>query len=157
LGTVYRRFSSKEDILVAALQLYIEMFRAQVTADAFPGPTAAARIDVYFLILTRILVSRPHLARALIRALASGVPDVTSRVAQFRDQMTSLVELAMVGPDGAACEVPVARRRDVAFLLQNLWFAEIVGWAGGISTEEVVLANTRTAAGLLLAGAVAAG
>jgi hypothetical protein len=42
-------------------------------------------------------------------------------------------------------------------LLQNLWFAEIVGWAGGISTEEVVLANTRTAAGLLLAGAVAAG
>lgn len=153
LGTVYRRFHSKEDILAAALQMYITSLQDDLKATPPRANTALDRATAYFTAMTEFLVSKPNLARALLRAVSSGVPEVSGRVTRFQGTMTNLVVLALRGATDEACEVPQDRIEDIAYLLQNMWFAEIVGWAGNLNDPQTVVEHTRMAAVLLIDGA----
>jgi hypothetical protein len=41
------------------------------------------------------------------------------------------------------------RERQVAFMLQNVWFSSLVGWAGGLHPTREIVAPVRTAAALM--------
>ena len=43
------------------------------------------------------------------------------------------------------------KERTIASILQNVWFASFVGWAGGLHDAAQVLADTDKATKLLLA------
>ena len=43
--------------------------------------------------------------------------------------------------------------QDVAELLQQVWFALLVGWAGGLHSQAEIVEKVRTAAEILLRGA----
>ena len=43
------------------------------------------------------------------------------------------------------------REQTVSSILQNVWFASFVGWAGGLHDADQVLADTDKAAHLLFA------
>lgn len=153
LGTVYRRFHSKEDILAAALQHEIGRLQAQMaTDDSWRAGGPVERVVAYFSLITRFLVARPNLARALLRAVASGVPEVAERVTRFHGSMTQLVVAALRGQDNAL-GLSEERLQELGHLLQNAWFAELVGWAGGLNDVERVLAHTQQAAEVIVAGA----
>src|ERR1043165_6360565 len=53
LGTLYKRFPSKEGMLVAALELETERIVRQLTAQPIAGETSIQRIENLFLILTK--------------------------------------------------------------------------------------------------------
>ncbi len=145
LGTVYRRFRTKEDILVAALEG--EMGKLQELVDGFHGRGAdpAVRLSEAFAWMTRALLARPALARALLRAVASGVPEDTSRVAQFHGQTTAAVQALLHDLPGSD-----AHRGRVARLLQDVWFARLVGWSGGLTNVDDVVVAMAEAARLLV-------
>jgi AcrR family transcriptional regulator len=155
LGTVYKRFASKEEILIAALEQESEKLVAKIGKKAVPGDTPQARISFVFGALTKGLLRRPNLAKALVRSLASGDPNITERVASFHALITALVMAAIRGE--AASEQTEwggdvdERERTIASILQNVWFASFVGWAGGLHDVQQVLEDVDKTSRLLLA------
>ncbi len=64
LGTVYKRFASKEEILVVAMQREGERMLAQMTV-APPGEAPLARSVWFFDLATRASFRRPNLAKPI--------------------------------------------------------------------------------------------
>ncbi len=154
LGTLYRRFRSKEDLLIAALEREWAQLEQRVAARPPKGDTALARVSSFFAVATRALCRRPNLARAVLRAVASGDPELTERVAGFHGSITNLITASLRGSerseraDGA--DGPSDRERKLAFVLQQVWFASLVGWSEGLHGQAAVIDQVQTAAALML-------
>lgn len=138
LGTVYRRFESKEDILAAALERMVLQFQEAVSLAPVPGDSSEARLGTFFTIATQALAERPKLAAALLRTVASGEPHVAARVLRYRDTMNEILLLVLRG--GEPTRVP-ATEEELTFcrMMQNQWFAEMVGWTGGLQDLDTVV------------------
>lgn len=156
LGTVYKRFGSKEEILIAALEQESERMLARMGKKPVPGQDAQERVRFVFNALTKALLRRPNLAKALVRSLASGDPNITERVASFHAVITALVIAAI---RGEAAEDHMGKNREVdtregtiASILENVWFSSFVGWAGGLHDATQVLSDVDKTSELLLAG-----
>lgn len=155
LGTVYKRFASKEEILIAALEQESEKLVARLGKKTVPGDTAQERLRFVFAAITRGFVRRPNLAKATVRSLASGDPNITERVASFHALITALVMAAIRG-EAAADQAEWGgdvdqRERQIASVLQNVWFASFVGWAGGLHEASRVLEDVDMTTELLFA------
>jgi AcrR family transcriptional regulator len=148
LGTLYRRFRSKEDLLLAALELQMEAQEQRWLDDPVPGATALERVQYFFRVTTEGMCSRPHLARALVRAIVAGGPELSQRVAAFHHRMEALIERALAGPDGIEPLREFERR--VSLAIVAVWFASLTGWASGLHGTDKILADTRSAAELIL-------
>lgn len=149
LGTLYRRFRSKEDLLLAALEQEVDDLCDRVARRPPVGDSALERVIAFFQIVTRALCRRPNLARALIRAVATGEPELTQKVAAFH---TQTMQLAAAALRGTPADTPVTSERDleVANVLQQVWFSALVGWSGGVHGQAAIVEQTRRAARLLL-------
>ena len=147
MGTLYRRFRSKEDLLLAALEQQVGQLRDRVTERPPEGATARERTVAFFQIVTRALCRRPNLTRALIRALATGEPELSQRVTAFHDDLLELIARAIRGAE--AVESTPAEL-EMANILQGVWFASLIGWTGGVHDQATVIEQTRRAAELLL-------
>ena len=150
LGTVYRRFRSKEDLLLAALEQEVEELERRLGQRPIQGETPLECVAVFFHLTTRALCRRPNLARALVRAVATGEPELTQKVAAFHTRMEDLITRALRGDGNVQ---PTDEERKLGYVLQLVWFASLVGWAGGLHGQTEIVEQTRTAAELLLRGA----
>jgi len=155
LGTLYKHFRSKEDILSAAMSR--EAARLEVRLEKSPprGDTIAERLGCFFETVTRGLCRRPNYARAVIRAMASGQPEVARHVVAYQGRINRLLIGAMRGATSDA--PPTERELTLSVLLQQLWFAALVGWAAGLHSQAAVVDQVARAADLLLAGLAARG
>jgi AcrR family transcriptional regulator len=155
LGTLYKRFRSKEDILSAALARETEKLERRLEKGPTKGDTAEDRLVSFYTVLTRALTRRPHFARAVLRAMASGQPEVARHVVAYQGRMNGLIIAAMRGVGSlsygdAAAVPPTEREQTLALLLQQNWFASLIGWSAGLHKEAAVLEHVRTAARLYL-------
>ncbi len=148
LGTVYRRFGSKEDILAAALERLVSQFQGIIELAPIPGDTPVDRMDAIFALGTRVMVDRPKLAAALLRTVASGIPELAGRVLRYQDAVQDILGVVLRGGRGGP---PLTDdEQECLRMLQNQWFAEMVGWTGGLHDADVVEARMRAAARRLL-------
>lgn len=145
LGTVYRNFSSKEDLLVGALSREMILLQKAIRRRPPKGDTPLERANAFFRAANRGVLSRPNFARAVIRALATGNPEMHEATASFHDDNTALIAESIVG--GAEIS---DRDQQVAAILQNVWFASLVGWAGGLFDDAGVTERVQVAAEQLL-------
>lgn len=161
LGTVYRRFSSKEDILAAALERMVQQFLSMVRESTIPGDSPAERLETFFQIATGALAERPRLAAALLRTVASGIPELANRVLSYQGTMQAILRIVLRGTggvvdaDGELALDAIEATEEEDFLcqvLQNLWFAHLVGWTGGILEPDAVVDRMRTAIRRLIRG-----
>jgi len=150
LGTLYRRFRSKEDLLLAALEQEVSDVRARVEKRPPEGRTPLERVTAFFQITTRALCRRPNLARALVRAVATGEPELAQKVAAFHTQVEELITASLRGTPPSAGSSPTPRERQLALVLQQVWFASLIGWSAGLFGQSGIVDQTRAAAGLLL-------
>lgn len=145
LGTLYRYFRSKEDILVFVLAEQVDALERALTRRPPEGATAAERAGVVFGMTTRALTARPHLARALLRAVSAGEPETKEKVASFHLRVSRIVLDVLRGEAEATDELEAA-----ANILQQVWFASLVGWTGGLHDADMVVRQVEDAAALLL-------
>jgi AcrR family transcriptional regulator len=151
LGTLYRRFRSKEDLLLAALEQLVAEHEARLAVRPPEGATPLERLTSFFQLTTRALCRRPNLARALVRAIATGEPELTQKVAGFHTVMARLIAASLRGnPATTADLVPSAEEAAIADVLQRVWFATLVGWSNGLHAQPAIVEHTRNAAELLL-------
>ena len=152
LGTFYKRFRSKEDLLVAALELESEQLGKRLSKKMNGEGTRQERVLGFFDVATKGLTKKPNLAKAILRAVASGDPELSPRVAKFHNAMTRNITVAIRGaPIDDDSEVSELEE-NVSFLLQQVWFASLVGWSSGLHSRKKVVEQMRIAADLLLRG-----
>lgn len=149
LGTLYKRFRSKESILAAVLELSVEEMEERLARRPIPGDNPAERVATFYAMVTRVFCKKGHLARAVLRAVASGTP-ASAVVLRFQDRTTSLVMISLRGTGAEAYSEKSLRT--VASILQDVWFALLVGWMGGLHKELAIAQQMTTAAELLLRG-----
>jgi AcrR family transcriptional regulator len=153
LGTLYRRFRSKEDLLLAALEQLVAEQEARLAQRPAEGDSPLERVTSFFQTITRALCRRPNLARALVRAIATGEPELTQKVHGFHTVMARMISAALRGaPSGAPAVVPSEEEIRIADVLQRVWFATLVGWSNGLHAQPGIVEHTRNAAELLLRG-----
>ncbi|MDP6934851.1 MAG: TetR family transcriptional regulator [Myxococcota bacterium] len=152
LGTVYRRFSCKEDILAGVLNLQVSGLRDTILSTPNPGETPEERLSLFFEQVTRLLADRPKLAAAMLRTVASGVPHLAERVTRYHDDMTGIILHVMRGDETARTDPPTDEELVLAHLLQNVWFASLVGWTGGLHDANDVVEQLKKGTRLLLRG-----
>ncbi|MBW1886144.1 MAG: TetR family transcriptional regulator [Deltaproteobacteria bacterium] len=153
LGTLYRRFRSKEDLLVAALELETRALEQRVRQRPPKGPEMADRLIDFFAIATRGMLRRPNLSRAMLKAAASGEPELAQRVGDFHSNVRRMAVGAMRGtrvdPDDDSLSDRELLLGDV---LNQIWFALMVGWSGGLHNQAAIQAKMRAAVRLVLGG-----
>jgi AcrR family transcriptional regulator len=155
LGTLYKYFRSKEDILLFALNEEIERLEQSMVARPSMSGTPYERVCEFFRRGTRALARRPQFARAMIRSMTAGDADTAMKIAALQLRIVRLVTAALrgVAPDVAA---PLdqssgdTREQAIAFTVMQVWFSSLVGWAAGLHPERVVSEQVRRAAGLIL-------
>jgi TetR/AcrR family transcriptional regulator, cholesterol catabolism regulator len=157
LGTLYKRFRSKEDLLVAALGREAERLERKLERDPARGSTITARVAAFFAVATKHLCRRPRVAHAMIRAMASGVPEVAAKITAYQGRMTGLLIAAMRGRGrldfiDAASAPPSESELTYAFMLLQLWFACLVGWSAGLFPMASIDAQMARAAMVLAKG-----
>jgi len=153
LGTLYKSFRGKDDILAAALHRETDAIEHRMKRRPATGDTAAERLGSLFQMLTRAMLKKPNYARAVLKAMTSG-EEVATKVVAHQIKVTRMVLAAIRGvtPDEAAEEPPTEDEIAVAMLLQQIWFAALVGWSARLHGQAQVVSQVRQAADLLLAG-----
>jgi len=158
LGTLYKYFRSKEDILLFALNEEVERLENALASRPETSGNERQRAVEFFRRSTRALSRRPQLARAMVRAMAAGDADTVMKLASLQLRIARLVTWTLRGeaPDlGAPLDAPPGSPTEqaVAQVLMNVWFSSLVGWAAGLHAERVVTEHVRTAVDLVVAAA----
>ncbi len=161
LGTLYRRFRSKEDLLMAALAIETENLERSFVARPPQGSEEIERVMGFFMLVTRGLLRRQNLARALLKAAASGDLELTQKMAAYHRRIERMLLMALrdevVSEDGRLLDPATSSREiQLAETLNQIWFALLIGWAGGVHGQEAMLEKTRRSAELVLRGSAAA-
>lgn len=153
LGTLYKRFPSKESILIAALELEAEKIERKMMKTPAEGDNPTDRAIYFFEAATKTLFKKPNLARAVLRSLTSGDVELTGQIAAYHQRMTNMIIAAMRGVvAGAADKDATNREQIVAFIMQQIWFSSLVGWMGGLITKPMVIEQLRITLTLVLKG-----
>jgi TetR/AcrR family transcriptional regulator, cholesterol catabolism regulator len=155
LGTLYKYFRSKEDILLFVVHEEAEKLEAVLATRPARGASPSERLADFFARATRGLTRRPNLARAILRSIAAGESDLAEKVAGFHLRMTRLIVAALRGEPVSPRGEPEGRVGDsredaIASTLNHVWFASLVGWAGGLHTTRDVGERMRVTLCLLL-------
>lgn|SRR6266545_1448337 len=156
IGTLYKRFRSKEDILSAALERETAQLERKFEKLPIKAANPEDRLVQFYTVLTRTLTRRPHFARAVLRAMASGQPEVARHVLAYHGRMNAMLIATLRGGrmtyGDATASPPTEREQTVALLVQQNWFASLIGWSAGTHSPSAVLEHVRMAARLLLKG-----
>lgn len=154
MGTLYRRFHSKEDLLVAALELETRAMAERVEQRPPNGATASERVVNFFVIATRGMLRRPNLSRAMLRASAAGEPALAQKVEVFHGLMVAMVVGALRGKPVPAGDVSITDREQLlGEVLNQIWFAVMVSWTSGVQTQASINERMRASVELVLDGA----
>lgn len=151
MGTLYRRFHSKEDLLVAALEQETRRMEERVRQRPPKGGTASERAISFFVIATRGMLRRPNLSRAMLKAAAAGEPALARKVGLFHDMTRRMIVGALRGEpflpgDGTMTE----RERLLGDVLNQIWFAVMIGWSGGLETQVSIHDRMRASVELIV-------
>jgi AcrR family transcriptional regulator len=153
LGTLYKRFPSKESILLAALELEAEKLEKKLSKAPIEGDTPLERVISFFDLMSRQLFRKPNLGRAVLRALTSGDETLTGDVASFHQRVTNMIVAAMRGSlITSIVPEPSNEELMVAVIMQQQWFAALVGWMGGLITRAMVSDQLQLTLTLVLRG-----
>ena len=155
LGTLYKYFRSKEDILLFAVNEGGEHLQAAIVARPPGAETPTQRITELFARATRGLVRRPNFARAALRSIASGDESMAVQTACFHLRTSRLVIATLRGevPDTSrplSEPVGTPEEQQIASVLEHVWFASLLGWASGLHPSSQVTARMASTASLLL-------
>jgi AcrR family transcriptional regulator len=131
--SIEHEFPSKEHLLIGA---FVETFRADLDrlADGASGGgrTPRSRVLRLFRSLSEIVSTSHETGRALLQASVSGQPSLAPLVKEFEEQLHMMVARALAGGEPGDPEWAVAE------VIEAVWLAAMVSWAGSLLGLENV-------------------
>jgi AcrR family transcriptional regulator len=145
LGTLYRYFPSKENLLLSVMGVQVEGLADRLALRPPEGTDPVERVVDVLGRANRALQRQPDVTVAMIRALVSGGADLAPVVSANRDGMRRIISDAL-GTDAAAdADLDLA-----VDLLNDVWLAALVAWIAGSQPAESVMPKLEAAARALL-------
>ncbi|MEU7882133.1 TetR family transcriptional regulator [Microbispora bryophytorum] len=145
LGTLYRYFPSKMDLVVAVVGEEIDLLESSIERRPPHAAHPAGRAVDVLMRATRGLMREPELADALIRSLIMAEVE-----APFGDRMASL--LLRVATDGRTVSLPADDQLALTGSLTGVWVQELLEMLRGRRTYEQIQHRIEIAAERLLTG-----
>ncbi|GAA2362697.1 TetR family transcriptional regulator [Nonomuraea africana] len=139
LGTLYRYFPSKMDLVVAVVGEEIDLLESSIERRPPSATTASGRAVDVLMRATRGLMREPELADALIRSLILAEVETP-----FGDRMAGLLLRVAGGPDASEEHLVLTG------LLSSVWVQELLEMLRGRRTHEQIQRRIEIAATRLL-------
>lgn len=132
LGTVYRYFSSKDQLLAAVWSDWTAALERRLkTSQPLEGATRAELVEDFLRRATRPLERKPKLAAALVTSWASSDPNAVVYQREVGSWMTRIVVEALDG-------LPPDDQHAIREVLAHVWHSVLLGWVQGrLSTERM--------------------
>jgi TetR/AcrR family transcriptional regulator, cholesterol catabolism regulator len=144
LGTLYRYFSSKDQLLAHTWADWSHEIEAHMNRHPLRGEGPAARIMDFIRRATRALEREPKLASALLKSLL--VPDAGAEAP--RAEMSAVMARVV---NEELREMAAEDRAGIRDILGQVWYANLLLWVNDRMPAEQVYQNMTTACRLLLA------
>lgn len=148
LGTIYRYFGGKDDLLLAGLAGWVHVLRHRIDPESVEEGTAAARLAEVLGQAAQAADGAPVLMGALVTALSTTDPAAV----QYKLRIESEVREMIVAAIGAAPGVDAV---GVSRVVGHVWLSAITRWVGGLAEAGSVEAELRHAVRMLIPEAVA--
>lgn len=145
LGTLYRYFPSKDELLVAALTEEATALKDRLAQKPPRGDTPADRVVDVLRRASRALERDPRVTAAMVTALSSPDPNVAPSKQEAFDVLHTIITSAIEENDGRD-------RRNIVRVLGHVWFAALVARAGGMAPPGQMADDLEETARLLLTG-----
>jgi AcrR family transcriptional regulator len=143
LGTIYRYFNGKDDMLVSGLAGWVQLLREELDPALFDNESPAERLaDVLGYAAAAAEVS-PVLMSALVTALATTDPQAIKYKRLIDAEVGKMVVQAIGDEPG----IDVA---GVSRVVGHVWLAAITRWVGGLAEAGSVEAELRHAVHMML-------
>ncbi len=159
LGTLYKYFRGKEDILLFAFNEGLHRLEQALYRRRVAGPTPLERVTEFFRRATRGLLQNPQLGGALIRAIAAGDRETAVQIAGSNQRIARMLVSALrdqpLDPEAPVdAFAPTEAERELADALIGVWFAALIGWViGNEPDSDTITRKMNVAARLMLDGA----
>jgi AcrR family transcriptional regulator len=145
LGTLYRHYSSKDQLLLAALAQQASTLRERLDARPPRGDTAAERVSDVLRRASRALERQPQVIQAMLAAMSS----TDAAGIEIKHDVNATLR-AIIGD-----AIDGEQRPDVDAVMEVLfavWFAELTFWSTGVQRDLSMGDSLARAASLLLDG-----
>lgn len=146
LGTLYRYFPSKMDLVVAVVNEELDLLESSLQRRPPADDSPPGRATEVLMRATRGLMREPELADALIRSLL--LSDVKT---DFGDRLTTFM-LRAAGAAADGVPGPQDPRRIAMRALSSVWVMEMIEILRGHVTMDQIQVRIEFAAAKLLAG-----
>ncbi|ETK31936.1 TetR family transcriptional regulator [Microbispora sp. ATCC PTA-5024] len=143
LGTLYRYFPSKMDLVVAVVSEEIDLLESSIERRPPSAATPAGRAVDVLMRATRGLMREPELADALIRSLIMAEVE-----APFGDRMAGLILRVAAG--GLTVDRATEEQFALAGSLAGVWVQELLEMLRGRRTYDQIQRRIEIAADRLL-------
>ncbi len=124
LGTLYRYFSSKDQLLAAVRADWTSALERRLARQPLQGATRAERVIDFLTRATRPFEKRPRLAEALVLSVATRDP----HAAPYQREVSSWMDRIVVD---ALCDMPDVEARAVHEVLAHVWNSVLLAWVNG--------------------------
>ena len=124
LGTVYRYFSSKDQMLAAAFADWASELEARLRRRPLQGETRAERAIDFLRRATRNLERRPRLAAALVTSVAAPDPHAAENQRRMASWMTRILAEVLEG-------LPPYEQQGIREVLGHVWYSVLLSWVNG--------------------------
>ena len=149
LGTIYRYFSGKDELLIAGLTGWLARTRRRIEADGVKGDNPEARLSGLLGRSARATDSYPVLIGALVTALGTTAPSASALKLEVEREVQALVVTA-IGPGADIDTVGVAR------VIGHVWSSSLTRWVSGIAPDGSVAEELKHAVRMLVGQPVSA-
>jgi AcrR family transcriptional regulator len=143
LATIYRYFSSKDDLLAAAMTEWTARLRGRVAQSPPRGATRTEQVIDVLSRACRAMERQPKLSEALVRALSSADSGVRESGADVQRQIASMGDAILADLDPRV-------RADILAAIGHVWYSTLVSWANGRRDFAWVNAELERAARVLI-------
>jgi AcrR family transcriptional regulator len=143
LATIYRYFSSKDDLLAAAMTEWTARLRGRVAQSPPRGETRVEQMVDVLSRACRAMERQPKLSEALVRALSSADAGVRESGADVQRQIASMGDAILADLDPEV-------RAGILAAIGHVWYSTLVSWANGRRDFASVTTELERAARVLI-------
>jgi AcrR family transcriptional regulator len=145
LGTLYRHYSSKDQLLLVALADQASALRDRIGQRPVAGSTPADRVAAVLRRASRALARDPKATAAMVTALGSGEAEAATAKLDVDAILRTIIATAVDGESLPDLD-------GVLRILGYVWLAVLNAWVGGMIDADQMGEDLERAARLLLDG-----